>query len=156
MTMNRRERHGLILRLIREQPISTQTELSEALRAAGHAVVQTTVSRDIHELGLVKIRNADGRLVYAPAGTADLDRLHELAGALRRLMVSCEASGNLVLVTTPSGFAQALSEAIDRSGHPLILGTVAGENTILVVAREGVGGADLCTDLKAHLLEGAA
>jgi len=156
MTMNRRERHGLILRLIREQPISTQTELSQALRAAGHAVVQTTVSRDIHELGLVKVRDADGRLVYAPSGTVDLDRLRELAGALRRLMVSCEASGNLVLVTTPSGFAQPLSEAIDRSGHPLILGTVAGENTILVVAREGVSGAELCTDLKAHLLEGAA
>ena len=156
MTINRRERHGLILRLIREQPISTQMELSEALRAAGHTVVQTTVSRDIHELGLVKVRNADGRLVYAPPGAPDLDRLRELGGALRRLMLSCEPSGNLALITTPSGFAQALSESIDRSGHPLVLGTVAGENTILVVAREGVAGADLCRDLKAHLLEGAA
>jgi transcriptional regulator of arginine metabolism len=156
VTMNRRERHGLILRLIREQPISTQAELSAALAAAGHHVVQTTVSRDIHELSLVKVRNAEGRLVYAPPGTTDLDRLRELAGALRRLMLSCEPSGNLALVTTPSGFAQALSEAIDRSGHPMILGTVAGENTILVVAREGVAGADLCNELKAHLLEGAA
>jgi transcriptional regulator of arginine metabolism len=156
VTMNRRERHGLILRLIREQAISTQAELSAALAAAGHAVVQTTVSRDIHELGLVKVRNADGRLVYAPAGTADLDRLRDLGGALRRSMLSCEPSGNLALITTPSGFAQALSEEIDRSGHPLILGTVAGENTILVVAREGVTGAELCTELKAYLLEGAA
>jgi transcriptional regulator of arginine metabolism len=156
MTINRRERHSLILRLIREQPISTQTELSEALRAAGHAVVQTTVSRDIHELGLLKVRNTEGRLVYAPPGTADMDRLRELGGVLRRLMLSCEPSGNLVLVTTPSGFAQALSEAIDRSAHPMVLGTVAGENTILVVAREGVAGADLCNELKAHLLEGAA
>jgi transcriptional regulator of arginine metabolism len=156
VTMNRRERHGLILRLIREQPISTQAELSAALAAAGHAVVQTTVSRDIHELGLQKVRNAEGRLVYAPPGTADLDRLRDLGGALRRLMLSCEPSGNLVLITTPSGFAQALSEEIDRSGHPRILGTVAGENTILVVAREGVAGAELADDLKAHLLEGAA
>jgi transcriptional regulator of arginine metabolism len=156
VTLNRRERHGLIVRLIREQAISTQAELAEALRAAGHAVVQTTVSRDIHELGLVKVRNAAGRLVYAPPGSTDLDRIRELGGALRQLMLSCEPSGNLVLITTPSGFAQALSEAIDRSSHPLILGTVAGENTILVVAREGVAGADLCTDLKAHLLEGAA
>jgi transcriptional regulator of arginine metabolism len=156
VTINRRERHGLILRLIGEQPISTQTELSEALRAAGHPVVQTTVSRDIHELGLVKVRNAGGRLVYAPPGAPDVDRLRELAGALRRLMINCEPSGNLALITTPSGFAQALSESIDRAGHPLILGTVAGENTILVVAREGVSGAELCTDLKAHLLEGAA
>ena len=156
MTINRRERHGLILRLIREQPISTQQELSEALSAAGHAVVQTTVSRDIHELGLVKVRNPQGRLVYAPPGTADLDRLRELGGALRRLMLSCEPSGNLVLITTPSGFAQALSETIDWAGHPMVLGTVAGENTILVVAREGVAGADLCDELKAHRLEGAA
>ena len=156
MTLNRRERHGLILRLIAEQPISTQTELAAALDAAGHHVVQTTVSRDIHELGLVKVRNAQGRLVYAPPGAPDLDRIRELGGALRRLMLSCEASGNLVLVTTPSGFAQALSEAIDRSGHPLILGTVAGENTILIVAREGVSGAELRDDLRAHLLKGAA
>jgi transcriptional regulator of arginine metabolism len=156
MTINRRERHSLILRLIAEQPISTQTELSEALRAAGHAVVQTTVSRDIHELGLVKVRDADGHLVYAPPGTADMDRLRELGGVLRRLMLSCDPSGNVVLITTPPGFAQALSEGIDRSSHPLVLGTVAGENTILVVAREGVTGADLCNELKAHLLEGAA
>ena len=154
--MNRNERHAAIQRLVREQPLSTQAELAEALRAEGHEVVQTTVSRDIHELGLIKVRNEQGRLVYAPPGTADHDRLRELGGALRQLMLSCEPSGNLVLITTPSGFAQALSEAIDRSGHPLILGTVAGENTILVVAREGVAGADLCTDLKAHLLEGAA
>jgi transcriptional regulator of arginine metabolism len=118
--------------------------------------VQTTVSRDIHELGLLKVRNDQGRLVYAPPGTADRDRLRDLGGALRRLMLSCEPSGNLVLITTPSGFAAALSEEIDRSGHPQILGTVAGENTILVVAREGIAGADLCTELKAHLLEGAA
>ena len=156
MTLNRRERHGLILRLIKEQPISTQAELAAALHGAGHAVVQTTVSRDIHELGLVKVRNDAGRLVYAPQGTADRDRLRDLGGALRRLMLSCEPSGNLCLITTPSGFAQALSEEIDRSGHPHILGTVAGENTILVVAREGIAGADLCHELKAHLLEGAA
>jgi transcriptional regulator of arginine metabolism len=156
VTLNRRERHGLILRLIKEQPISTQAELAEALQAAGHAVVQTTVSRDIHELGLVKVRNDGGRLVYAPPGTPDRDRLRDLGGALRRSMLSCEPSGNLCLITTPSGFAQALSEEIDRAGHPHILGTVAGDNTILVVAREGIAGADLCQELKAHLLEGAA
>ena len=154
--MNRNERHAAILRLVRSQPISTQTELADALRAEGHEVVQTTVSRDIHELGLVKVRNPQGRLVYAPAGTPDRDRLRDLGGALRRSMLSCEPSGNLALITTPSGFAQALSEEIDQSGHPLILGTVAGENTILVVASAGVGGAEICNDLKAHLLEGAA
>ena len=156
MTLNRRERHGLILRLIREQAISTQTELAQALCDAGHAVVQTTVSRDIHELGLIKVRNEAGKLVYAPPGATDMDRIRELGGTLRQLMLSCEPSGNLVLVSTPPGFAGALCEAIDRSNHPLILGTVAGENTILVIAREGITGAALADDLKAHLLEGAA
>ena len=63
--MNRAERHAAIQRLIREEPVSTQTELAEALRRQGHDVVQTTVSRDIHELGLVKVRHESGRLVYA-------------------------------------------------------------------------------------------
>ena len=156
MTLNRRERHGLILRLIREQPISTQSELAQALHDAGHAVVQTTVSRDIHELGLVKVRDTSGRLVYAPPEASQAARTDAIRVAIARWALAVEASGNLVVVTTPAGFAGALSEEIDRSGHPLVLGTVAGENTILVVARDGVSGTDLCNDLKAHLLEGAA
>jgi len=154
--VNRRERHGAILRLVREQPISTQAQLAEALRAAGYDVVQTTVSRDIHELGLVKVRHASGRLVYAPPGAPDVDRLRAVEAAFRRWALSCEASGNLVLVTTPSGHANALAQAIDEGGHPHVLGTVAGDNTIILVAREGVSGAQLRDELRAHLLEGAA
>ena len=154
--MNRNERHAAILRLVRSQPISTQTELADALRAEGHEVVQTTVSRDIHELGLVKVRDREGRLVYAPPGAADFDRLRDLGSAVRRLALSIEPSGNLVLITTLSGFGPALAEEIDRAPHPHILGTVAGDNTILVVAREGATGAQLAEELKTHLLEGAA
>ena len=154
--MNRRERQGAILRLIREQPISTQTELVDALRAGGFPVVQTTVSRDMHELGLVKVRDAEGRLVYAPPGATDFDRLRDLGAAVRRLALSIEPSGNLVLITTLSGFGPALAEEIDRSPHPTILGTVAGDNTILVVAREPAAGSDVAEELKSHLLEGAA
>jgi transcriptional regulator of arginine metabolism len=153
---NRRERQGAILRLIREQPISTQTDLAEALDAAGYPVVQTTVSRDIHELGLVKVRDAEGRLVYGPPGAVDHDRIRGLATTMRRLALSIESSGNLVLITTLSGFGNALAEEIDRNPHPMILGTVAGDNTILVVAREGTSGTELRDELKAHLLEGAA
>lgn len=150
------KRHGAILRLISEQPLSTQGELAEALRAAGFDVVQTTVSRDVHDLGLVKVRAPSGRLVYAVPGTADRDRLRELDAAMRRWGLTVEASGNLVLVTTPSGFASALAQVIDESGHPHVLGTLAGENTILVVAREGVSGAALRDELRERLLEGAA
>jgi transcriptional regulator of arginine metabolism len=151
--MTRQERHGAILRLIREQPIATQAELAEALRAAGFPAVQTTVSRDIHELGLQKVRDAEGRLVYAPAGAAAASRL---GPAVRRLALAIESSGNLVMITTPSGFGNALAEELDRTAHPLILGTVAGDNTILVLAREGVSGAELRDELRQHLYEGAA
>ncbi|MFQ5516117.1 MAG: arginine repressor [Acidimicrobiia bacterium] len=142
--MTRRERHGVILELIAAGEISTQTELVAALKVAGVSVVQGTVSRDVADLGLVKIRGSKGRLVYAPPGKSDPDRLRELHSALRRWSLAIEASGNLVVVTTPSGYADPLAEAIDSVGHPWVVGTMAGENTILVVAREGVAGSDLC------------
>ena len=151
--MNRQERQGAIRRLVREQPIATQAELAAALHAAGHDVVQTTVSRDIRELGLVKARDAAGRLVYALPEDAPR---RDLGAAFRRMALSIEASGNLVLVTTPSGFASALAEEIDRAAHPHVLGTVAGDNTILIIAREGVSGAELRDELRAQLLQGAA
>ena len=154
--MNRRERQGAILRLIRERPISTQGELVQALHESGYDVVQTTVSRDVHELGLVKVRAPNGRLVYAPPGTVDRDRLREFEAAMRRWALAVESSGNLVLLMTPPGYANALARALDQAAHPHVLGTVAGDDTILVVAREGVSGAALRDELREHLLEGAA
>jgi transcriptional regulator of arginine metabolism len=144
------------LRLIRERELSTQAELAEALHDAGYEAVQTTVSRDIAELGLVKVRTAGGRLVYAQAGAADLDRLRELDQAIRRWALAIEASDSLVVVFTPRGFAAALGDAIDDSKHPRVLATVAGENTVLVVPAAGVGAAKLREELSRHLLEGAA
>ena len=76
--MNRRERQGAILELVRDRALSTQAEVAAALRETGYDVVQTTVSRDIAELGLVKVRAPSGRLVYAPPGGSDADRLRAL------------------------------------------------------------------------------
>lgn len=156
--MSRRERQGAILRLVREREISTQSELAEALRAEGADVVQTTVSRDIAELGLVKVRAPSGRLIYAVPGTApDVDRLREVDYAVRRWALTIGASGNLVIVTTLSGYANALAQVIDEAAHPRVLGTIAGDNTVMIVAREGVLGADLADELRAHLpMEGVA
>ena len=146
--MNRAERHAAIQRLIREQPISTQTELAEALRAQGHEVVQTTVSRDVHELGLVKVRK-DGRLVYAfPEDANGFDQ--DVADALARWALSAEPTGNLVVVLTPYGYAQALAQAIDVAHHPQIAGTIAGENTVLLIAREPTTGAQLAQEVQAR------
>ena len=153
--MNRNERHAAILRLVREQPLSTQSELADALRAEGHEVVQTTVSRDIHELGLVKVRHESGRLVYAfPEDVAGYNE--DLTDALTRWALTLEPSGNLVVVTTPYGYASALAQAIDVARHPHIAGTIAGENTVLLVAREPATGAALVDELRALRLKGAA
>ena len=154
--MNRRERHAAILRLIREQEVSTQTELAEALRERGYEAVQTTVSRDIAELGLVKVRAPSGRLVYAPAGGLDADRLRALGAAVRRFALTIEAAGPLVVVRTPPGCANALAQAIDGAEHPGVAGTVAGDDTIFVAAREGVAAVELRDQLQSELVEGAA
>jgi transcriptional regulator of arginine metabolism len=146
--MNRAERHAAIQRLIRERPISTQTELAEALRSEGHDVVQTTVSRDIHDLGLQKIRHESGRLVYAfPEDSAFNEDVTE---ALTRWALTVEPSGNLVVVTTPYGYAQALAQAIDVAHHPHIAGTIAGENTVLLISREPATGAELAEEIRAQ------
>jgi transcriptional regulator of arginine metabolism len=153
--MNRNERHAAILRLVREQPLSTQTELADALRAEGHEVVQTTVSRDIHELGLIKVRHGSGKLVYAfPEDVAGYNE--DLTEALQRWALSLEPSANLVVVVTPYGYASALAQAIDVARHPHIAGTIAGENTVLLVAREPLTGAELADELREQRLRGAA
>jgi transcriptional regulator of arginine metabolism len=154
--MNRRERQTAILELVRERALSTQAEVAAALRESGFEVVQTTVSRDIAELGLVKVRAPSGRLVYAPPGTTDTDRLRALGAAMRRYSIGAEAAGTLVVVTTPSGYANALAQAIDEAGHPGIAGTLAGDNTILVVARDGTPAAALRDELTGHVLQGVA
>jgi len=156
VTAHRRERQGAILRLIRERPISTQSELADALREAGYEAVQTTVSRDVAELGLVKVRAPNGRLVYAPAGAADVDRLRELESAFRRWALAIDSNDTLVVVFTPRGFSAALAEAIDEANHPHVLATVAGDNTILVVPAAGVSAPALREELSRHLLEGVA
>jgi len=152
--MNRNERHAAILRLVGSQPISTQTELADALHREGHDVVQTTVSRDIHELGLVKVRHSTGRLVYAQA--EDTGYNEELSDSLKRWALTVEPSGQLVVVTTPYGYASALAQAIDVARHPHIAGTIAGENTVLLVAREPATGAQLADELHLHRLQVAA
>jgi transcriptional regulator of arginine metabolism len=154
--MNRRERQGAILELVRERTLSTQAEVAAALRETGYDVVQTTVSRDIAELGLVKVRAPSGRLVYAPPGGSDADRLRALGSAMRRYAVTVEAAGQLVVVTTPSGYANALAQAMDEAAHPAVAGTLAGDNTIFVAARDGVSAQALEEELAGYLLQGAA
>ena len=145
------ERQGMIMRLVKEQPLSTQAEVADALREFGIDAVQATVSRDISQLGLVKVRNAEGRLVYSMPGAADLRRLEELTFALRRWLGVMTPAGSVLVMTTPRGFAAALADAIDAAELPEVAGTIAGDNTVFVAARDGYDGAFLADEFRHHI-----
>jgi len=152
----RAARHARIALLLAERPIRSQGDLAAELEASGFSVTQATLSRDLDELGAVKLRTADGGLpAYvipedgAPlaARAADDDPPHRLARLLGELLVSAEASGNIVVLRTPPGASNFLASALDRAALPQVLGTVAGDDTILVVSREPSGGRDLADHL---------
>ena len=147
----KRQRQQALLDLVRREALSSQHQITERLVRLGHEATQSTVSRDLEELGLVRVRDEAGRLRYAPpeqAGPAQVP-VPRLRALLGEFAISIEASGNLVVVATPPGTAGVVAEAIDREDVPGVLGTVAGDNTILVVAREGVRGRTIATRLRA-------
>ena len=110
--------------------------------------MQATVSRDIQQLGLTKVRNGDGKLVYALPGAADLRRTDELSGAVRRWMGESAPSGTLLVIQTPRGFAAALADAIDAAALPEVAGTIAGDNTVFVACADSSSPAELETELR--------
>ncbi|CAB4689770.1 MAG: arginine repressor [Actinobacteria bacterium] len=144
------ERHTAILRLVEQGTLSTQAEVAEALRAEGIDAVQATVSRDIAQLGLIKVRSANGRLVYALPGAADLRRLDALTAALRTFAGPMVPAGPILVIHTARGVAAPLADAIDEALLPEVAGTVAGDNTIFVAVRDGISPSDLAHEL-AHL-----
>jgi transcriptional regulator of arginine metabolism len=154
---SRAARHDRIVAILAERPVRSQAELAAALDDSGFTVTQATLSRDLDELGAVKLRSPDGGLpLYVvpedgsplTARTADDDPPHRLVRLLGELLVSAEASANLVIVRTPPGASNFLASALDRAGLPEVLGTVAGDDTILVVSRDPHGGQRLADHLK--------
>ena len=137
-------RHALISALIDAGPVRSQAELAKRLRFDGVHVTQATLSRDLEELHAVKVR---GAYVIPPENDPPLRPAEEpparLIRLLRELLTGADASGNLVILRTPPGAAQFLASAVDRAGLPDVLGTIAGDDTILLVATEGVRGSDL-------------
>jgi transcriptional regulator of arginine metabolism len=146
-------RHALVTSLLTRGTVHSQQQLAELLAAEGVTVTQATLSRDLVELRAVKIRTPSGALAYAvpaegglraPAAGPDDEMLAaRLARLCAELLVTAEASGNLVVLRTPPGAAQFLASAIDHSILPAILGTIAGDDTVLVIAREGETGSAL-------------
>jgi transcriptional regulator of arginine metabolism len=148
--MTKYDRQGAILRLVQQRALTTQEEVAAALRDEGFDAVQTTVSRDIAQLGLVKVRK-NGALVYALPGADDLNRMSELTTAMRRWAISLTPTGNLLVIRTPAGHANALARALDVANLPDIAGTLAGDDTIFVAPRDGLAGAELAEELTHHL-----
>jgi transcriptional regulator of arginine metabolism len=167
-------RHAQISAILakHDEPVRSQEELAERLAALGVKVTQATLSRDLDELGAVRLRGPGGALVYAlPPDTADVvteagDAVFRQAAATvgglsgyaagtagaataglakvaSDLLLSAEASGNLVVLRTPPGAAQLMASMIDRTAMHAVLGTVAGDDTVIVVSRDPAGGDEL-------------
>jgi transcriptional regulator of arginine metabolism len=153
--MTRTARQGRIIEMVSQRAVRSQSELAKLLAAEGIDVTQATLSRDLDELGAVKLRGPDGGApVYVipedgspvrgvQGGTTRLVRV------LGELLVSTDSSGNLAVLRTPPGAAQFLASALDRAALHEVVGTIAGDDTILVVAREPMTGAELAERITA-------
>lgn len=127
------ERQKLVASLVARRPIGTQRELLDALAASGCRVTQATVSRDIRELGLDKEQDAVGRPRYVLPGGRRSDPRATLTSLLRQFGRSAVAARNIVVVRCEIGSAPGIARALDRVGHDLVVGTLAGDDTCLVV-----------------------
>ncbi|OYO00381.1 ArgR family transcriptional regulator [Propionibacteriaceae bacterium ES.041] len=142
-------RQGAIVDLISAGLVRSQTELGDLLTERGITVSQGTLSKDLLELGATRIRTGEGQLVYAVPGEGG-DRSavagesrsadQKLARLANELLVSAEASANLAVLRTPPGAAQYFASAIDKAAWDTILGTIAGDDTVLVITRDPTGG----------------
>ena len=135
MALGKPQRQHRIARLLEEQVISSQVQLVELLATEGMALTQATVSRDLEELGAVKVRIPGGQMAYAIPELAK-DRVapeEVLKKALGEYLVEVTHSANLAVLRTPPGSAHVVASALDRAGLSEVLGTVAGDDTVLVV-----------------------
>jgi transcriptional regulator of arginine metabolism len=159
-------RQAWVAATLADRPVRSQEELARLLAERGMPVTQATLSRDLEEIGAVRVRAADGSLVYAlpeepggpgsrpggvTGGAAGAEPVGgpRLARTAAELLISAEASANMVVLRTPAGAAQFLASVLDHAAWPSILGTVAGDDTVLVIARDPSGGDALAAQLLA-------
>jgi transcriptional regulator of arginine metabolism len=147
--VSKAQRQHRLIQLIEQSQVTSQQQLVAMLADSGVQATQATVSRDLEEIGAVKVRSAGGEPVYAVPELPKERVAPEVH--LRRVLgdwvVELGASANLVVVRTPPGSAHVVGSALDRAGLPEILGTVAGDDTVLVVAAQGVTGRRLAARL---------
>lgn len=136
------DRHTRIIELITEHDIETQEELTERLREAGYPVTQATVSRDIRELKLTKIVTEQGVQKYIPLRDLSMELYQKYAMVLKTGFLSMEQAQNILVLKTVSGMAMAVAAAIDALKIPGVVGTIAGDDTVMCAVKttESVGG----------------
>jgi transcriptional regulator of arginine metabolism len=139
-------RRSAAIAAIKTGRIHSQEDLVQALKKGGFAVTQATASRDIEEIGAVRIRNSAGEMVYSIGESTDASFARSMP-LPHELIISVESSGNLAVVRTPPGGAQLLASSLDHSGIKEIIGTIAGDDTVLVVSRSATGGGALAREL---------
>jgi transcriptional regulator of arginine metabolism len=150
MTDLKERRQRAIADLIRAHALANQEELAEQLAALGHSVTQATISRDLEQLGAVKVRR-EGQLSYALPDQVPGSPAPRLAAVFRDWVRSVEPAGNLVVIKTPPGSAHLIGVALDQSDMPEIVGTICGDDTIFVACREAVEAQALSRKLRGSL-----
>ena len=150
-------RHQLIVEIVTQHEVRSQGDLADLLAESGLRVTQATLSRDLVELDAIKVRSPSGPLVYAvpseggdrrPAAPVETAAAaNRLARLCSELLVGADASANLVVLRTPPGAAQFLASALDRAALADVVGTIAGDDTVMVIARDPTGGAALAARL---------
>ena len=144
-TLAKPQRQHRVARLLAEHAVTSQAQLVDLLAAEGVAATQATVSRDLEDLGAIKVRVGGGETVYAIPELPSDQRAPEdhLRRVFSEWVVEVAHSANLVVLRTPPGSAHVVGSALDRSGLPGVLGTVAGDDTLIVVVAEPVAGAEM-------------
>lgn len=140
-------RRAKAIALIKSGVIHSQSDLVRALKKSGFHVTQATASRDLEEIGAVRGRSAAGESVYQISSSDD-DSMARALPMPADLILSVESSGNLAVVRTPPGGAQLLASALDHAGNKNIIGTIAGDDTVLVVSAKATGGGELAKELR--------
>ena len=146
--MQKADRQRLIQSVIGRRRVGTQHELGEALAAAGCSVTQATLSRDLRELGVAKVEDGLGRPRFVTAaGGPRPDPREALGSILARHGRRVTAAQNVVVIQAEVGTAGAIARALDRTRHPLVVGTLAGDDTCLVIAPDAAAAAELAREL---------
>lgn len=150
--MVKSDRQEKILELINTEIISTQSELTKRLNECGYNVTQATASRDLQEMRIIKVLLPDGTYKYAPSKDADISISDKLEKILTHCLVGADYANNIAVLKTMSGAAQAVGYALDSFVWDEIVGTICGDDTIMIVVRNEKSAKQLCQRLTKYIM----